>query len=71
MDASGSFKIVRTLASYFFSPLGHGKWAKTFFFGFSANYSNASPAGSENVVVFFSAYLFFLTPQFCKKNLEI
>ena len=32
MGTSGSFKIVRTTASYFFSPSGHGKWAKAVFF---------------------------------------
>ena len=66
MGTSGSFKIVRTTASYFFSPLGHGKWAKTEFFRMFANYSDAKifkryprmpyeswrPADSENVVVF-------------------
>ena len=37
-----SFKIVRTTASYFFSPSGHGKWAKKVFFRIFANYSNAN-----------------------------
>ena len=41
MGTSGSFEIVRTPASYFFSPSGHGKWAKTVFFRIFANYSNA------------------------------
>ena len=66
MGTSGSFKIVRTTASYFFSPSGHGKWAKTVLFRIFANYSNAKifrryprvpneswrPGDSENVVVF-------------------
>ena len=42
---SGSFKIVRTTASYFFSPSGHGKWAKTVLFRIFANYSNAKFSG--------------------------
>ena len=68
MGTSGSFKIVRTTASYFFSPSGHGKWAKTVLFRIFANYSNAKnfrryprvpyeswrPGDSENVVVFYS-----------------
>merc|ERR1712051_872416 len=41
MGTSGSFKVVQTAASYFFSPSGHGKWAKTVFFRIFANYSNA------------------------------
>ena len=41
MGTSGSFKIVRTTASYFFSPSGHGKWAKKVLFRIFANYSNA------------------------------
>ena len=52
MGKSGSFKIVRTTASYFFSPSGHGKWTKTVFFRIFANYS-------ENVVVCYS--IIFLT----------
>ena len=41
MGTSGSFKIVRTTASYFFSPSGHGKWAKKVLFRIFANYYNA------------------------------
>ena len=43
LGTSGSFKIVRTPASYIISRSGQGKWAKKFFFRISANYS-------ENVV---------------------
>ena len=73
MGTSGSFKIVRTTASYFFSPSGHGKWSKTVFFRIFANYSNAKifkryprvpneswhPGVSENVVLCYS--IIFLT----------
>ena len=83
MGTSGSFKIVRTTASYFFSPSGHGKWAKTLFFRIFANFSNAKifkryprmpyeswrPAGSENVVVFVA--IIFLNQSYgCSKSTE-
>ena len=60
MGMSGSFKIVRTPASYIIFRSGQGKWENNIIFlRISANYSNAypgmpyeiwRPAGSENVV---------------------
>ena len=52
MGTSGSFEIVRTTASYFFSPSGHGKWTKTVHFRIFANYSNAKnfQEGSEGAI---------------------
>ena len=65
MGTSGSLKIVRTLASYFFVHRGDTEnGQKQYFFRIFANYSNAKKryprvpyeswrqAGSENVVVF-------------------
>ena len=65
MGKSGSFKIVRTKPSYFFT-VGTRKMDKNGIFRIFANYSNAKifqtyprmpyetwfPAGSENVVAF-------------------
>ena len=67
MGTSGSLKIVRTLASYFFVHRGDTEnGQKQYFFRIFANYSNVKffkryprmsyeswrPAGSENVVFF-------------------
>ena len=41
MGTSGTFKIVRTPASYIISRSRHRKWEKTGSFRISANYSNA------------------------------